>query len=186
MSRRLVVLASVLVAVSLGAAACGSSSSDSAPATTTTASSAVSWATAVCTAFGTWKSSVAMSANSVKQTPTKATVQTAVEQAKADTRKLVATLDGQGAPRTSAGTTAQATLTQLASQLQTGLTTIEQALSGASGAAGWAAAAVSVKNDVQMMSTHLKEAKSSLQALPHGELKDAFAGAPGCGGSEAA
>jgi hypothetical protein len=168
--RRLAFAAVPLSALALLAAGCGGSKSDT--------SSADKWASSVCTAFATWKTSLTNAVDSVKGgVPTKASIQSAAGDAKTATNKLVTDLKGLGKPNTDAGAKAQSELNNLADELQKDMTTIENALNSSSPLTALSTAATSL----QSMLDQVRSTYTQLQQVdPKGELKKAFQNASSC------
>jgi len=162
-------------AVALLAAGCGGSSSTSTMSTD-------QWASGVCTAVTTWKTSLTSIESSVKSGQlTKESISGATTEAAAATNTLAKDLKKLGKPDTQAGQTAQDDLAQLSSELTKNVQTIEDAISGVSGAAGVLTAVSTAASTLATMGTEVSTTLTDLQKLdPKGEIKQAFQQADSC------
>ena len=162
------------------AAGCGSSGGGS-TATTTSASATETWASGVCSSITTWQAAIKSAAGSVKSDPTKSGLQTAAGDAKSATETLASDLKELGKPDTPAGQQAQDSLDQLSTSLQQNVTTIEDAVKGASGVSGVLTAVPTVTATFATMGTEVKTTFTDLQGLDaKGELKSAFTNSSAC------
>ena len=162
------------------AAGCGSSGGGS-TATTTSASATETWASGVCSSITTWQAAIKSAAGSVKSDPTKSGLQTAAGDAKSATETLASDLKELGKPDTPAGQQAQDSLDQLSTSLQQNVTTIEDAVKGASGVSGVLTAVPTVTATFATMGTEVKTTFTDLQGLDaKGELKSAFTSSSAC------
>jgi hypothetical protein len=167
--------AAVLVAfVALLAAGCGSNGSD------TTATQ--TWATGVCNAFTTWKTSLSNIESSVKSGGlTQDSLDKAVSQAKDATNTLGSDLKKLGKPDTQAGQQAKDEVDQLSSNLTKNVKTIDDAVSNASGAAGVLTAVSTAGSTLVTMGNEVQSTVTSLKKIdPKGELQQAFQDSPAC------
>lgn len=172
----LVVLGLAAVALLVGAFIAGRESKSS----SSSESSASAWAGSVCTALATWKSDLTASAQSVTASPSKASLQQAVDDAQSSTKTLVSTLKDLGTPKTESGQTARSTLDTLASQLQSGVTKVKDQIGNLSGVTGSLDVVSQVSTALVTMRDQVKAAADSLSTLPTGELEQAFTNAPSC------
>jgi hypothetical protein len=138
------------------------------------------WADGVCTALATWRTDLRTAAGEVKADPSKAGLQQGVDDAKKATTTLTDSLRGLGKPQTTAGSTAQATLSNLQTQLQHGVTSIEDAVAGISGASGSMQAISSVTGTLATMRTQVASAADTLRSMQTGELEQAFQSSSTC------
>jgi hypothetical protein len=168
--------ASALVAsVALLAAGCGGSKSSTVTPTDT-------WASGVCTAVTTWKTSLTNIETTVKSGGlSKDSINTAVNQAKSATDTLAKDLKKLGKPNTQAGQTAKSDLDTLSTELNKNVQTIQDAISGASGAAGVLTAVSTASATLVTMGQEVSSTLTALQKLdPKGELETAFKQADSC------
>lgn len=167
--------AALVAAVALLAAGCGGSSSSSATPTDT-------WASGVCTAITTWKTSLTNIESTVKSGGlSKESISGATTQAAAATNTLAQDLKKLGKPDTQAGQTAKSDLDQLSSELTKNVKTIQDAVSGASGAAGVLTAVSTASSTLVTMGQEVSSTLTSLQKLdPKGEIQQAFKQANSC------
>ena len=171
-------LAATVVGAALLAAGCGSSSDS----TSTDASPTSEWADGLCTAINTWTTSISSIVDPIKSGDiSKDSLTTAVDDAKSATDTLTSDLEGLGKPDTEAGQQAKDSVGQLSTDLQAGVTTIQDALDSASGIAGIIAAAPVIVTTLGTMGTDVSSTISSLQNIDaKGELETAFKDAPSC------
>ena len=171
--RRTLTGACAAVLVALAAAGCGSSS-------TTTATD--TWATGVCTAITTWQKQLTSIESTVKNGGvTKDSINGAVDQAQAATNQLGDSLKKLGKPNTQAGQQAKTDVQKLSDELSSGVKTIEDAVKGASGAAGVLSAVSTATGTLSTMVTQVSTTVSDLQKLdPQGELEQAFKKSSAC------
>jgi methyl-accepting chemotaxis protein len=170
-----VVLAAVVVALATVAAGCGGSKDETTPTE--------QWASDLCTAVSTWKSSMTSIVSSVPQNGvTKDSLTNAVDQAKSDTKKLTDDLRKLGRPNTEAGKEAQSDVDQLASELDDGITKVEDAVDNASGAQGMLSAVSVIGSTLSTMAQQFKTTLTALEGLGEGqkEIKQAFQTVPAC------
>lgn len=168
-------LALGVVALALAAAGCGGGTS----ASTTTGSAATAlWASGICTAVTTWQTDMKQIAATVKSGGlSKSALGDAAASAKTATQTLTSTLKGLGAPKTTSGALAKESVDQLASQLESGTKTIEEAVAG-----GILTAVPTVASTLKLMGSDVSSTVTDLQNLDvKGELDQAFKGADSCG-----
>jgi len=168
--------AALLVAVAaLAAAGCGGSSSNSTTPTDT-------WASGVCTAISTWKTSLTSIESSVKSGgATKASLNAGVTQAKDATATLAKDLKKLGKPDTQAGQQAKDAVDQLSSELTKNAQTIQDAITNASGAAGLVTAISTASATLLTMGNEVSSTIGDLQKLdPKGEIEQAFKQSASC------
>jgi|SRR6478672_4537631 len=193
LSRVLIVVA--VAALALTASACGGGkNSNSAGATGSTGStgstgatgatvSADQWATGVCSAFTTWKTSLHEARATITSgSVTEATLNDAANQAKDANQKLVQSLQGLGKPSTADGQKAQENLKDLETSLSFSMNKIKDTVhSKPSSMAELAAAVTTVKQAEATMVAALQTAVKNLKKFdPSGELETAFNDAPSC------
>lgn len=125
MRDRLLVPAAALLLLPAVLAGCGGSSKSSPEA---------DWAQSFCGALGTWKSSVADAANTLKDTGnlSKSKLQQAGDSISNANNKLVDDLHGLGKPSGTAGSQAKADIDQLTQDLKADANKVENALKGVS------------------------------------------------------
>ena len=154
---------------------CGSSSDES------TASAAEAWASDVCTAITTWQTTIGLTVDSVTTDPSRASIETAVNDARAATDEFVQTLDELGAPETDAGDAARQSLGDLSTGLSDDVETIQGALENTSSISGIRGAVTTVAATLSAMGDKIDSTFSDLQDLDAGdEVKQAFADSPDC------
>jgi methyl-accepting chemotaxis protein len=158
----------------LAAAGCGGSSSSTTPTDT--------WASGVCTAVSTWKTSLTNIATSVKSGGvSQDSLNTAATQAKDATNTLADSLKKLGKPDTQAGQQAKDDVNQLSSQLSKNVQTIQDAISNASGAAGVLTAVSTASSTLVTMGNEVSTTIGDLQKLdPKGEIQRAFKQSSSC------
>ena len=176
---RALTLITLMASLVFLAAGCGSSGDSS--TTTTSASATETWASGVCTSLATWRTAIKSAASSLKSDPTKSGLQTAADDTKSATQTLASGLKGLGKPDTPSGQQAKDSLDKLATSLQQNVTTIENAVKGASGLSGVIAAVSSATATLATMGTEVKTTVADIQGLDaKGELKSAFASSSAC------
>jgi hypothetical protein len=177
LSKRILVAATVAVAALL-AAGCGSSSDSATSDTSPTAT----WADGLCSAITTWTSSISSVGETLKGGDlSKDSLTSAVDDVKSATETFTSDLDGLGKPDTEAGQQAKEAVDQLSTDLKADMTTIQDAVDGASGLSGLIAAAPGIVTTLGTMGTQASSTISSLQSLDaKGELESAFKDAPSC------
>jgi hypothetical protein len=171
-----VVFAGLVAAVCLVAAACGGGGNSE---TTPTEQ----WAGNLCSAVNTWKTSITSIVSSVQSSGvTQESVKNALDDAKADTKKLTDDLRGLGRPNTQAGKEAQSQIDQLAGELDDGIKKIEDAVDNASGAQGMLSAVSVIGSTLSTMAQQFKTTLTSLEGLGDGqkEIKQSFQTVPAC------
>ena len=169
-------VAALLVALAaLAAAGCGGSSSSSATPTDT-------WASGVCTAVSTWKTSLTDIASTVKSGGvSQDSLNSAATQAKDATSTLADSLKKLGKPDTQAGQQAKDDVDQLSSELSKNVQTIQDAISNASGAAGLLTAVSTASATLVTMGNEVSTTLTDLQKLdPKGEIQQAFKQSSSC------
>jgi ABC-type transporter Mla subunit MlaD len=161
-----------VVAALLIAAGCGGGDDTSA---------AEQWASSACSAVNTWTSSIESIGETVKQEPTRAGVEKALDDLESSTQTLVDDLKGLGAPETEAGQEAEDAINALADDLDQSLEEIKGATDNASGASGVLSAISVVTANLSTMADDASSTIDELQQLDGGqELKDAFDNAESC------
>jgi uncharacterized phage infection (PIP) family protein YhgE len=166
-------LALTVLTAGLGAG-CGSSSSDT--------SSAADWADGVCGAIVTWRSDLtSIGANLKSSGPSKASLQTAAEEAETATKKLGDNLKSLGKPDTQSGADAQSAVNKLQSELTTGSESIKKDTDGISTLSETLSAVSSVSATLATMATQISSTISTITSLDaKGELQQAFSQSSNC------
>ena len=179
-------LAVLILSVAIVAAGCGGSGSSSSSETSGTESSATAaddWANSVCEAFVTWNNSITDAGQGIKDNPSEEGIRTAGDDIQSATQTLADDLRGLGKPDTESGQQAKDTIDQLATNLDTSLQKISDAMDNASGAAGAVTAASTIGTSLVEMGDHVSTAFQQLQDLDAGgELQSAFEQADSCAG----
>ena len=104
-----------------------------------------------------------------------------MDDAKSATETLTSDLKGLGKPDTEAGQEAKDSVDKLSTDLQSGVSTIEDEMNGASGIAGLIAAAPTILTTLGTMGTDVTSTITTLQDLDaKGELQSAFNDASSC------
>lgn len=160
-------------------AGCGSGSKKAETTTAPTASS-LQWAGGVCTALTTWKTTVDAAGKSIRTKPSKATLQTALDDVQAATRTMVSSIGALQAPQTNSVVSAKKTIDTLSGQLQNDVVAIKKMVSNPSSAGGVQQAADNVVTTLKTMREQMKSAGDDLRGLTKGELKQSFEQAPAC------
>lgn len=177
-------LAVLVLSAAIVAAGCGGgSSSSSGTGTESSATAADDWANSVCEAFVTWKNSITDAGQGIKDNPSEEGIRTAGGQIQSATQTLADDLRGLGRPDTESGQQAKDTIDQLATNLDTSLQKINDAMDNATGTAGAVTAASTIGTTLVEMADHVSTAFQQLQALDaQGELKSAFEQTDSCAG----
>jgi phage-related protein len=178
-------LAVLILSAAIVAAGCGggSSSSSGTSGTESSATAADDWANSVCEAFVTWKNSITDAGQGIKDNPSEEGIRTAGDEIQSATQTLADDLRGLGKPDTESGQQAKDTIDQLATNLDTSLQKISDAMYNASGAAGAVTAASTIGTSLVEMGDHVSTAFQQLQDLDAGgELQSAFEQADSCAG----
>jgi len=165
----------VVLTLAMVAAGCGGSKSETTPTE--------KWAGDLCSAVGTWRTSITSIASSVQTNGvTKDSLTNALERAKSDTKKLTDDLKGLGRPNTQAGKEAQADVDQLASELDGGVAKIGDAVDSASGTQGMLSAVSVIGGTISTMAQQFKTTLTALEGLGEGqkEIKQALQTVPAC------
>ena len=175
MSSRLTI-AMVVAVCALVAAGCGSSddSSDTTPTT--------EWDDGLCSSITTWKSEITTIVNSLKGgNLSQDSLTAAVDDAEEATRNFTTELKGLGRPDTDAGQQAQDSVNELTTQIDEDMTTIQDAVSNASGVAGVIAAVPTITSTIQSAGNQVADTISGFEELDaKGELESAFKDADSC------
>ena len=176
MMRVLAGLAAVLT-LALAAAGCGSSKSSSST-TTSAAQQKATWADGMCSALGTWESSVKAAGSKLSGgNLSKSTINDALGGIKDANKTLKDDLDNLGKPPTPSADEARSSLQSLSADMSQNVDKIKQALS--SGNASGAASAAS--SATQAMAHDVQQTQSKLQSLStEGSWQKAFANSAAC------
>ena len=182
-------LAVPILALAIIAAGCGgggSSSSTGASGDTggsNEATPAEEWANDVCQAFVDWNNSISAAGQGISQNPSEEGIRTAGEDIQSATDTLVDDLRGLGRPDTESGQQAKDDIDQLATNLDTSLQKINEAMDNASGTSGAVNAASTIANTLVEMGQEVSTAFTQLEDIDaQGELEDAFTSADSCAG----
>jgi len=178
-------LAVLILAAAIVAAGCGggSSSSSGASGTESSATAADDWANSVCEAFVALNNSIMDAGQGIRDNPSEEGIRTAGEQIQSATQTLADDLHGLGRPDTESGQQAKDTIDQLATNLDTSLQKINEALDNASGTTGAVTAASTISTSLVEMADHLSTAFQQLQEIDsQGELQSAFEQGDSCAG----
>jgi ABC-type transporter Mla subunit MlaD len=161
--------------LALSTAACGGGGN-----TTTTAAGGTSpqtWANGVCSAVTTWKDSLESVKTDVTSNPSSSSIRQAGRDIDRATETLAQSLKQLGAPETAQSEAAKKNLDALATQLQSGMDKIDEALKSGSGLtqiATVSATLASMASDLRLAGGNLK------QLAPNGELQQAFQQSAAC------
>ncbi len=166
----------ILAVAALFASGCGSSD------TASDTNSAADWASGVCTSVSTWTTSIASVGTSLKNgNLTKDSLTSAVDDAKEATQTFADDLKGLGTPDIEAGDQAKSTIDTLVSDLNAGITKIEDAATSVSGLSSIVSAVATISNAIVTMGNQVGAAFTSLKSLDaKGELEDAFTQTSAC------
>jgi phage-related protein len=177
-------LAVLILAAAIVAAGCGGGSSSSGgTGTESSATAADDWANSVCEAFVAWNNSITDAGQGIRDNPSEEGIRTAGEQIQSATQTLADDLRGLGKPDTESGQQAKDTIDQLATNLDTSLQKISEAMDSASGTAGAVTAASTIGTSLVEMADHVSTAFQQLQDIDaQGELQSAFESADSCAG----
>jgi hypothetical protein len=166
-------LAVALAAAALAAGCGGDDASETSSATT--------WADGVCSALSGWTASVGSAVESLSGGDDGNAVETAVADVKAATSTLADDLKDLGRPDLEAGEQAEASLDELAGDLEESVDTIESAADDASGVSGTLEAVSTISGTLAQMGKDVTSALDELEQLDaEGELTDAFEEAESC------
>jgi hypothetical protein len=177
-------LAVLILSAAIVTAGCGGgSSSSSGTGTESSATAADDWANSVCEAFVTWNNSITDAGQGIRDNPSEEGIRTAGEQIQSATQTLADDLRGLGRPDTESGQQAKDTIDQLATNLDTSLQKISDAMDSASGTAGAVTAASTIGTSLVEMADHVSTAFQQLQEIDtQGELQSAFEQGDSCAG----
>jgi phage-related protein len=177
-------LAVLILAAAIVAAGCGGGSSSSGgTGTESSATAADDWANSVCEAFVAWNNSITDAGQGIRDNPSEEGIRTAGEQIQSATQTLADDLRGLGKPDTESGQQAKDTIDQLATNLDTSLQKINEAMDNASGTTGAVTAASTIGTSLVEMTDHVSTAFQQLQeADAQGELQSAFESGDSCAG----
>jgi hypothetical protein len=173
--RRVVLLLAVGLAALVLLSGCGSKSNSSTSAT-------VDWASNLCTAITTWKTSVDSAVNSVSSSNvSRSSLQKAADQVESATETFVDSLKKLGKQQTTAGAQAKTALDRLSTEISSERDKIVTAISGITSVRGIIAAAPTVLGSLKTMRTDVATSYKQLQTLDaSGELSKAFKQADAC------
>jgi hypothetical protein len=177
-------LAVLILAAAIVAAGCGGGSSSSGgTGTESSATAADDWANSVCEAFVAWNNSITDAGQGIRDNPSEEGIRTAGEQIQTATQTLADDLRGLGRPDTESGQEAKDTVDQLATNLDTSLQKINEAMDNASGTTGAVTAASTIGTTLVEMADHVSTAFQQLQEIDaQGELQSAFEQGDSCAG----
>ena len=157
-----------VLATALLAAGCGGSDDET--------SGASDWASSVCSAVTTWKTSVSAAATSVQGgNLSENSLESAVDDVSDATKTLADDLKDAGRPDTDDGQQAKDVVDQLADDVEDGVQTIGDAVDDASGGTGLLQAISTISGTLATMGDQVGAAVDQLEQLdPAGELNDAL------------
>jgi methyl-accepting chemotaxis protein len=160
-----------LVGAALLAAGCGGSDE----------SATTKWFDNVCSAVTTWQDSISGAGQSLKNNPSKAGLESAFTDAKDATSTLSDDLESAGKPDTDSGEQAKEALDTLGTQLDDGVTKMQDSVGGVSTVNEALTAVSAVSGTLATMSTQIKSTVDNLRTLDaKGELQTAFNEADSC------
>jgi hypothetical protein len=160
-----------LVGAALLAAGCGGSDE----------SATTKWFDNVCSAVTTWQDSIASAGQSLKTNPSKAGLESAFTDAKDATSTLSDDLKSAGTPDTESGQQAKDELDTLGTQLDDGVTKMQDSVGGVTTVNQALTAVSAVSGTLATMSTQIKSTVDDLRTLDaKGELQTAFNEADSC------
>jgi small-conductance mechanosensitive channel len=173
---RLLTGAALVAALGLAASGCGGSSGNDTTTTTTSASATVQWASAVCTAFSSWKASLQRAKASLSSQPTTTEFQNASQQVEVSTQGLQSSLQQLGRPPTETNASVQKSISTLRTELLNGKQQIQKTLNGSfTSKSELQAGVASVKSTATSMLNAFSSTISDLKSLdPGSELEKAF------------
>lgn len=176
MARPSLIVAAAVAAAALLAAGCGGSKDSG--GTTPTAQ----WADGLCTSITTWQSAISDVATSLKDgNLTKDSLSSAANDVKKATDTFTSDLGNLGKPDTAAGQQAQDSVSQLKTDIEADVTSIQDTVDGASGVAGVLQAVPTIAATVSTAGTQISSTVSTLKGLDaKGELKSAFEQSSSC------
>jgi ABC-type transporter Mla subunit MlaD len=178
-----VLAVAAVVGLVLGVSACGGAKKSATTTTSTTSAATAGWASSVCTAFTTWKSSLqATKADLTEGGVSETNLKIAGTEARDASKTLAQTLKTLGAPTTTGGEKAKQDLANFSTTMSFSVNKIQEALnSSPSSAAELGAAITDLKQAEATMVTALSTAVTSLKGFsPSGELEQAFKDSPSC------
>ena len=179
-------LAVVVLAAAIVAAGCGGDSSTSGTGGAGTESSATpagDWANSVCQAFNDWNSSIVDAGQGIRDNPTEDGLKGAGDDIRSATETLADDLRGLGRPDTESGQEAKTAIDQLATNLETSMQKITDAIDNASGTSGLVTAGTTIANTLTEMGNQVSTTGQQLESIDaQGELQDAFEQADSCAG----
>jgi len=169
-------------AVALVAAGCGGSSNSGTISTAAGATSTVQWASGVCTAFSTWKQSLATITAGLKTNHTSTDLTNASVNVKNAAKGLESTLKTLGKPGTAAAQQAKTELNTLETSLSQTKASVQKTLQTKPSNTTEALADVStVTAELSKVAQDFSNFVASVEkADPKSELSEAFKQAPSC------
>jgi hypothetical protein len=176
MPRSRLFLAVAVAVAALVAAGCGGSKDSS--STTPTAQ----WADGLCTAITTWQSAISDVATSLKGgNLTKDSLSSAANDVKSATETFTSDLGKLGKPDTAAGQQAQDSVSQLKTDIEADVKSIQDTVDAASGITGILKAVPSITATVSSAGSQISSTVTTLKGLDaKGELKSAFQQSSSC------
>jgi ABC-type transporter Mla subunit MlaD len=173
----------ILSAAILAGCGGGSDSSSGASGTESSATAADDWANSVCEAFVAWNNSITDAGQGIRDNPSEEGIKTAGEQIQTATQTLADDLRGLGRPDTESGQEAKDTVDQLATNLDTSLQKINEAMDNASSATGAVTAASTIGTSLVEMADQVSTAFQQLREIDaQGELQSSFEQGDSCAG----
>ena len=181
------VMALVLVAAFSGCGGSDDDSGSSAGSTTSSVSTTTSgggtaldeWATGLCQAVASWKSTVVQT--KAKLTASQADFASASQAITSASQALVGSLEGLGTPPEPATAQAKDSIDALSSNLQKESGAIQTALNGTfNSQSEITQASTQVRSSISRMNRDISKTVAELQALPDGAWKQSFREVPSC------
>lgn len=164
------------------AAGCGGGGNDSSQTTTGT-EPVVEWANGFCTAVTSWKDQLTKVGQDVVSSPSKDSLQQAVNDVKDANHQLSQDLSKLGKPDTESGQKVQDSVDALSNTVDTQGQKIDDAVNNASGVSGLLSAGATVSSSLSAMYAALSNTFQALDdADVKGEMKTAFDQADSCAG----
>jgi hypothetical protein len=160
-----------LIGAAMLAAGCGGSDE----------SATTKWFDNVCSAVTTWQGSISEAGQSLKDNPSKEGLESAFTDAKDATTTLSDDLKSAGTPDTESGDQAKQALDTLGTQLDDGVTKMQDSVDGVSTVNEALTAVSAVSGTLATMGTQIQSTVDDLRTLDaQGELQTAFNEADSC------
>jgi hypothetical protein len=167
--------------IAVPAAGCGGGGNESGGTTTTGTEPVVEWANGFCTAVISWKDQLTKIGQDVVSSPSKDSLQQAVDDVKDANHKLSEDLSDLGKPDTESGQKVQQSLDDLSSTADTEGQKIDDAVNDASGVSGLLSAGATISSSLSAMYAAISNTFTALEDQDvKGEMKTAFDQANSC------